>query len=150
MAEAEDGERIEFAWLSTQSVRSARRYLAFDTPCSDGRKPILVSVTKVYDWSGNGVAKFVPESGSPFSIQPDFITWAAEAVGDPPSTYYAITEGGRQIDISKVRELPQKTPRAEVISCSGAPPPPNDNPSDPDPDPNNPDGHPRDGGGGHP
>lgn len=156
MAEAEDGERLEFTWLSPQSVESKHRYLAFDQPCG-GDKPVLVTVTKVIDWSDAGAPAIVPVTGSPYSIAADFLTLAAEAVGDSiDSVYGTDAEGARVIDLAKVSAMTSKPPRAEIISCGNVAPAPTD-PADPsvppsppvpvDPGPTDPEHPPHDGDG---
>ena len=129
----DDGQRLEYTWLSPQSIQSKRRYPAFDQPCGAGDKPLLVTVTKVLDWSGAGIPATVPEAGSPFSIDPAFLSLAAEAVGDSAdSLSVAGSDGVRQLDLTKVQALTTKAPRPEVVSCDGGVAEPN---PDPQPDP---------------
>ncbi len=119
-AEAEDGERLAFTWLSPQSIQLKRRYLAYDVPCGSDQKPIFITLTKTLDWHGGGVPPTVPESGSPLSIEGNFLSWTAQAVGDDPAPLVLLsTDGVRKLDIPKIIEMTQKTPRPEIISCSG-------------------------------
>jgi len=144
-AEADDGERIEYTWASPQSVQWKHRYAAFDQPCSSSDKPVMVTVSKVLDWSDLGVPQQVPASGSPYSIDADFIGLASAAVGDSPDSFYVQgSDGSRQIDLSKIGALSSKPPRPDVVSCGGVAEPTPDpaNPPSPSPspvDPHNPD-----------
>jgi hypothetical protein len=129
MAEADDGERIDYTWLSPQTLQSKRRYVAYDAPCGSSDKPVLVTISRVMDWSGAGVPETVPATGSVESIDPSFLSLAAEAVGDSPDSLYVDEEGGRRLDLTKVAAMTDKAPRPEVVSCSGAAPAPTPDPS---------------------
>jgi len=150
VAEAEDGSRIEYLWLSPQRIQAKTRFLAYDQPCTSGDKPVLVSVTKIFDWSGAGIPASVPVSGSPLSIDPSFLALAAQAVGDSAD---ALSEGG-QLDLAKLAAMVAKPPKPEMISCGIVDPAPDPTPDPtpppnplPTPDPDDPD-HPNHGGGG--
>lgn len=142
MAEADDGERLDYTWLTPHSIQSRHRYAAFDQPCGTGDKPVLVSVTKVIDW-GESVPDQVPASGSPYSIDSEFLNLASSAVGDSADAYYSGADDARVLDLGKVSEISSKPPRPEVVSCGGvAMPDPTPDPNNPPPsptDPNNPD-----------
>lgn len=123
LAEAEDGERIEYSWLSPTSLLSRRRYRAYDSPCVSGDEAILVTVARVLDWSGSALPAVVPEAGATLSIEPRFLAWAAAAVGEDPAALYVsppVGEGPRMIDLSKVSALADKPPLSEVLSCDGS------------------------------
>ncbi|MGZ3660127.1 MAG: hypothetical protein ACXVB9_04120 [Bdellovibrionota bacterium] len=148
VAEAEDGSRMEYLWLSPRRIQAKNRFLSYDQPCSSGDKPVLVTVTKVFDWSGGGIPASVPASGSPLSIDADFLALAAQAVGDSADSLSA----GGQIDLAKVAEMVAKPPKPEVVSCGNVEPTPDPQPTPnptPNPDPDDDPDHPNHGGGGH-
>jgi hypothetical protein len=142
MAESEDGERIDYTWLSPTSILSRHRYPVLDQPCTTGEKPVLVTVGKVIEWGDHGVPAAVPANGSVFSIEPQFISLASAAVGDSPDSVYDTTaDGSKAINLGRLNEMTAKPPRPEVLSCGGAvepdPQPPGPRHDDGNPDPNN-------------
>lgn len=143
--EAEDGERFAYTWLSPRSFESKRRYIAFDVPCMNQDKPIFVTIEKTYIWQDNSIPATLPEKDSPLAIEPNFIRWAAAAVGvSAESVYEDGDDGARVISVPKVLELSEKPLLAEVLSCNGLAPQPTD-PNDP---PRDDDDHGNDGDNG--
>ena len=100
MAEAEDGERLDYQWISPRTLLSKHRYTVFDLPCSASNIPIIVTVTKVIDWSGS-VPNLVPSSGSPYSIDKAFLDLAVSAVGESALSVYS----GGMVDLEKVSAI---------------------------------------------
>ena len=144
MAEADDGERLEFTWLTSTSISYRHRYAVLDQPCSTSDKSIFVTVTKVIDWSSAGVPATVPATGSPFSVDPQFITLASAAVGDSPDSLYVNSaDGTKMIDLDRLTAMTAKPVRPEILSCGGvAEPTPVPAPTPtPTPDPNDPNHH---------
>lgn len=119
--EAEDGEVLEYKWISRKSIQTKRKYLAYDAPCSASEKPIFVTITKALDWSVTAIPASIPESGTLLSIERNILSWAAQAVGDDPAALYiTAADGSNVLDVGKVMEMTQKPPRPEVVSCTGA------------------------------
>ncbi len=142
--EAEDGERFTYTWLTSRSFQTIRRYVAFDVPCTDGDKPIFVSVSKTMSWQEPNIPAVIPEVESPLSIERKFLDWATAAVGESASSIYSEGEpGARLIQVPRLQEILERPPLAEVVSCNGLAPPAPPSPNEPT-DPEEP---PRDGDG---
>lgn len=144
---AEDGEELEYTWVSPRSLIMKRRYIAYDVPCGSSDKPVFVTITRTLDWSTGELPASLPATGSSMSISADFLGWAAQTVGgDPESLYTAGAGGDRTLDVSRLREMMQRPPLPAVVSCTGvaepapAPSPdPGTDPATPPSDPTTPD-----------
>jgi hypothetical protein len=133
-AENDDGLGFEYTWLSPTRMRVTHRYRAYDLPCGTDT-PIIVVHTKELDWSGSA-----PDA---VEIDSSVVRNVAETVGADPSEAAA---GDGKTSVARLKELLNRDPRPELLTCNGqaAPPPgpapapapaptpdPNENPTDP-------------------
>lgn len=127
-AEDEDGLGFEYTWLSPTRMRITQRYWTFDLPCGTDT-PITVVHTKELDWSGSA-----PDS---VAIDPSVVKNVAETIGADPSD---AASGDGKISVARLKEMLNRDPRPELLTCNGqiAPAPgpaPAPTPDDPSTDP---------------
>ena len=119
MAEAADGERIHYVWISSKSFQTRRRYLAFDLPCGDEQHPIFVTVSRTVDWTRGDFPELAPANGSTFSIEEGFLRLAAGAAGVDIDRFYKLNaDGSRLLDLSSVKSLEKMSTDPDLQSCA--------------------------------
>lgn len=123
-AEAEDGRRLRYRWLSERSFEIRQTYSAYDVPCRD-HTPISVDHTKVLDW--NGESKETISQDSALWIDPSYLKTVAHVTGLEASTLYvaqnvSATAGTvvpvGTLDVNQLRLLAQQDLRPEILACA--------------------------------
>jgi hypothetical protein len=122
-AEMPDGRSFQYTWISPTRMVIDVAYHAMDLPCTN-ETPILVRQRRVLDW-GHTPIESIDLNEEPFNVSDAYLTKVANAVGVSAGSLY---DDGK-INPAKLKEMAERPPRSELLSCtSGEAPPPSPTP----------------------
>ncbi len=124
VAQAEDGESLNYELLSSRRLKLAQRYIALDVPCSSEKDRIFVSTTRVIDWSSESLSDAIDENSSPYAMDRSYLSLIAQATGTNAAEFYKADPNNAlntQIDMARLREVAKMPPLPELGMCTIAP-----------------------------